>query len=176
MNPFAISKVLGGCGILLLPIQVRGVERKRLSDALRGAWVSSISIVESHSLRRTWFARALLSSGGCIDFTSSTTEVGNWVDVGTMNVEVFSDPPIIDKELSTYPLEAFVIEMVSLLVVEEGEVVAEAGIVLSGSEGRDIQLVAGEIPGSFSVGLPGEASGLDSRFPMERYRRVGLEK
>ncbi len=93
-----------------------------------------------------------------------------------MNVEVFSDPPIIDKELSTYPLEAFVIEMVSLLVVEEGEVVAEAGIVLSGSEGRDIQLVAGEIPGSFSVGLPGEASGLDSRFPMERYRRVGLEK
>lgn len=175
MKPYTISKTISGSRVLL-PIQIEGAERKLLPDALRGDSVVSVSIVESHSLDRTWFARTLLASGRCLEFTSSTTEVGNWVDFGTLNIKVCNAPPSIDKKLSTYPLKDFVVKQVSLLIVEDGGVVIEAGIVLSESASRELAFIAGEIPGSFSIRLPGHVGDLDLQFPLDRYRRVEFKE
>lgn len=174
MKHFTTSIPIEG-GRRRLPIQFEGVLRESLSANLVGDLILSIATPEGHSLSKVWYAQVEMSSGKAVEFTASSTEVEGWVEYGTINVGLMHARTPVAKPLITAAIKEFVIKAVELLVAEEENYQIEAGLVITAEDGRELVVVAGDIPGAFSVRLPGEKNELDPQFPWQDYLRLILD-
>jgi len=156
-------------GRILLPMQVEGIKRESLASALAGHRLLSISVPRSQSLEKAWYAQAKLSSGRILELSGSSTETENWAEYGTINVTVSGASIEVDAALSVFCVEGFVVDSIQLLVMDEGRYHIEAGLIIKAADDRVLIVVAGEIPGAFSLKLPDGQDGLDPQFPWQRY-------
>jgi hypothetical protein len=171
MKHFTTSRVAAS-GAVLLPMQVEGVLRGDLEDCLRGRKIVSASVPKAQSLSFSWFALIELVDGRAVELSASSTEVGNWIEYATINVEVAASVAQIDAPLINIQMLDFEVSSIELLVVNEGALKIEAGVVIRSVDSREIIAVARDIPGSFSIILPGDSAWPDSQFPKEQYIRV----
>lgn len=155
-----------------LPIQVEGVGRGQLVSCLVGQRIIEISIPEQNSLEMTWFARLVLASGAAVDISGSSTEVGGWVEYGTVNVQLVPVLAPIEGRWTSFACDNVVITSISLLAVNQGGYEIEAGLVVGVEGGQEFRIVAGEVPGSFSLLLPDGRGKLVPQFSPLEYRNV----
>lgn len=173
MKPFTTSTI-DEQGKTTLPMQVEGIAREELASSLVGSRIFSLSVPVQQSLEQAWFAQLLLSNNRGLEITSSSTEVGGWVEYGTINVEVSSPPVSVSKEVKEVGFDDFLIASIQILIADERGFQIEAGLVIESNDSREIMFVASDIPGSFSVLLPGGTGRLDPQFPLSQYHRSPL--
>ena len=156
-----------------LPFQVEGLASEDLGSVFLGANVLSCLLPENHSMEAAWLPRLVLDNEWCIDFSSACTEVGNWKEVGSLNLEFCWRPPEGESvKWSTTSLSDFCIKRVELLIYEDSEVSTAAGIVLIDKVGREIVVATGISPGSVSIALPLSQGSFRPEFPVEQCRRL----
>jgi hypothetical protein len=162
-------------GRVRLPMQIEGVRREALISSLAGDEILCVSVPENNSLEQSWFASAALKSDRRIDISGSSSDVGNWEEYGTINLELLRSPLEIEMRTIDVALEAFFIQSAFVLVVDESDHQIEAGIVISAEDGREIFVVAGDIPGAFSLRMPDGQGDLRPQFPWQDYRRILID-
>lgn len=170
MKPFITNAFRDGK--FVLPFQIEGLPQDRLIEPFEGAFVLAYGLSESQSFQATWLFRLALSTGWIVDFSSACTEVGDWKEVGSLNLRFAQDMKEGDRSLSSLtPMPYFQIKGIDRLIYEDASVYAECGIVLSDLLGGDLVVAAGVAPGSVSISCPLSEDGFHPEFSMGQYRR-----
>lgn len=175
MKPFTTSVSIGA-GRTRLPMQVEGASRGQLASRLLGERIPEITIPEQNSLEMTWFARLVLASGAAVDLSGSSTEVGGWLEYGTVNVELVPVLALIEGRWRRFECESMMIAAVWLLVVEQGGYEIEAGLTFDLEGGNIFRVIAGEVPGSFLLALPLGCGDVVPQFSLSEYRRLSIDE
>lgn len=158
-------------GKILLPMQLEGMSRNTAGGLLLNQAITELGIPVSHTPGKTWFARVTLGCGSTVDITASSTEVESWHEYGTLNAEFLPTVASPNVALSRYPISAFIIDRVDVLVAEDASYQVEAGLIFTAIDGRELAFVAGDIPGAFSVKLPEGAGELHPQLDWESHHR-----
>jgi hypothetical protein len=171
MKPFITDAFKDGK--FVLGFQIEGLPDERLREPFDDACITAYGVPKSHSFQATWLFRLLLDTGWVVDFSSAATEVGNWKEVGSLNLSFKSDhdgncdgTPWLIK-----PVSDFKVETMERLIYEDGDVYAECGLILEDIHGREIIVAAGMAPGSVSIAAPFSTDVFQPEFEMNQYQR-----
>jgi hypothetical protein len=144
-------------GRYVLEYQIENTTSWSMRDGVVGASIVSLSIPQGHSYRAAWIVRLLFDNGLRIDFSSASTGVGGWREIGSLNISICSDAsaePIDSLDLEVRQILDFKVSHVETLVHEEPDLLVENGIIFTSVHGDEIWIAAGPAPGSVSVRSP----------------------
>ncbi|WP_157499755.1 hypothetical protein [Lysobacter sp. Root983] len=164
MKPFTTIETLRN-GKFKFLAQIEGVTRERIAQELAGESVVSYRVPNGQSLESVWFLQLFLRSGLVVEITASSTQVENWQEFGTININICEGAKQSKLEGVMVGVESFEIEGVNLLLHEDEKYLIESGIVLRSSQAKEIMVAAGEYPGSLTVQAPFSGGGFEPQFP-----------
>jgi hypothetical protein len=160
-----------------LPISFCQIEADDFVDAFRRHCIVGYSMPHGHTFEEAWLFQLKLDGGKTFEFSSSSTIVTGWQEVGSLNVSMTDDEPenVHKKNGSSImvAIKPIVVSAISVLVYEDNDVVAEPGIVLSSEGDGEVIISAGIAPGCVSVHAPFSGSAFSPQFDLlscERYR------
>lgn len=168
MRPYITDTLRDGKHVL--PYQIEGVARSKLLNCLLGRSIKYYEIPTKQSLKACWQFRITLDSGDWIEFSSACTEVGDWQEVGSLNIRYakFDEVlPFDGYKKEEYP---FKIQIVDELVYKSEKVNSECGIIFGGEQGALI-VAAGVAPGSVSIKINTHSEEFEPEFDEDDYIR-----
>jgi hypothetical protein len=134
-------------------VQCEGASLPTLASTLVGEKLIGCSYPVGHSLHTTWMLRLYFASGLALEFSSASTDIGNWQEVGSLNVRVASlssasttkaaEPSMVSMTFD--PMELAKIEKI---VYEDSDVIVECGLLLHTRGETFVTVAAGIPPGS----------------------------
>lgn len=174
MKPFITDALVDGKYVL--PFQIEGVDRKTFIKFVHGKSVLGYSLPKDQMLKAAWDFCLFLDDDISISFSSATTGIGDWAEMGSLNINVCAIPDsnalrYADKYVSKN-LSLCVIKRVDQLVFRDEKVYSECGLVLCDGDGDEIIVAAGVSPGSVSVSLPSDKTQFEPELDIGDYIRI----
>jgi len=173
MKPF-ITPEISPDGRKNLNLQCEGIDRQDLGEFMRGRAITAYALPNSQTLKAAWLFRLVLDDGSSLEFSSASTEVVDWQEVGSINIRLVdkSSPPAEDfLWVDMLPLE---IVGVDVLIYEDEDVISECGIVICGIDEKEVIVAAGIPPGSVSIMNPILVGAFEPQFSVSTCRRIRL--
>jgi len=172
MKPFITDAFQGGK--FVLPFQIEGLPADQIAVPFEKAGVVAYGLPDSHTLKAAWLFRLVLNTGWVVDFSSACTEVGEWQEIGSLNLGFASKQPEDSIRWRTQSLGDFEVKSIERLVYEDAEVYTECGIILTDLTEREIVIAAGPAPGSVSIATPFSTDTFQPELSIERLQRRPL--
>jgi len=130
------------------------------------------SIPEDHSFRETWSFRLGFEGGVLLEFSSASTEVVGWQEVGSLNVQKMDDSKAGAIGRITTFAKPFRVSELEKVVYEDDDVISECGMAFHGGVGEpELVVAAGISPGSVSVAGQCSDEGFAPQFAISTCRR-----
>jgi hypothetical protein len=129
------------------------------SDSVKNLEIStikSLAVPSGQSLAQVWTLLLRLEPEGYLVCSAIPRDLGNWQEAGSLKLIFFKNLPAeyIDVPWNITELEKFEVESVEKLVISEGNVGLECGLIFNAKTGRQLWIVCSPAPGSVSVSLP----------------------
>lgn len=173
MKPFITNALQAGKYIL--PFQVEGLRNGDLNSIFHQSCILFYGLPPQHSFRAAWLFRIVLDRGWIVDFSSASTSVGGWQEVGSLNIELSVSPSSKkDAEFIISDVQNFTIVKCERLTYTEPDIYAECGIVFTSQTGSELLMAAGTSPGSVSIRAPFSSDQFAPEFEMDKYQRHEL--
>ncbi|GAA4358786.1 hypothetical protein GCM10023165_54130 [Variovorax defluvii] len=172
MKPFITPEIMPS-GKKVFTYQCEGVECKGLWTRLKGQQLIAYVLPEAHTLQTAWELSFVFGSGFVLEFSSACTQVGDWQEVGSLNICVPHRPPDVFATTEKNEIKIPAIDMVAAekLIYEDDDVIVECGLLLRGRHGQEVVVAAGIPPGSVSVRAPFSAGQpFEPQFPIATCR------
>lgn len=174
MKPFTTIESLAD-GSLYLPAQLEGLDSFDSLDLLRGAEVTRCCIPAAQRSDLAWSVCLEFSSGYSLEITSSSTLVRGWDEYGTINLALAASAVNDVDQVGPSELVGFVVGQIRILRWQSNGILVDAGIEFRSKHGGEVfSAVAVDIPGAFSMSLPGDAP-KNWQFPADEYARVDIQ-
>lgn len=171
MKPYITNSFKDGKHIL--PYQIEGMDRACIAEVLAGSTMESYEIPRKQSLKSCWQFRVNLDNGFWLEFSSACTEVGEWEEVGSLNITISNRIEALSPEKYERKPLIFKINGVESLTLDNKYIFSECGLVLIGRLG-ELTVAAGISPGSVSIKLPNQENEFEPELEYEEYSRCGL--
>lgn len=155
MKPFIIDAFRDGKCVL--EYQIENSTGLPLNESLVNSAICAVSVPVKQSLEQAWILRLTFDNGATADFSSASTNVGRWRELGSLNIRLFygHNDETASVSFAHHEVSGFKIKQVDRLVYEEPGLYVENGIILISEEGREIWIAAGVSPGSVSMQASG---------------------
>ena len=175
MKPFTTPEI-SPSGKKLLAFQREGFESW---DVVEGSHFVAYAMPHGHSTEGAWELRLVRDDGAFIEFSSASTEVGDWKEVGSLNLlwspygKATTNP---GAKLQTTAIPAFRVTRVEKLIYEDADVISECGVVFIAQHGTsdEVVIAAGVPPGSVSMMAPFAPAPFKPQFDLSLCRRQQL--
>ena len=176
MKPCITDSNNGPSKKISLLCQVDGLQRAEFAGALIAHKVVSYGYPANQSLQEAWLFFLTLDSGWNAIFSSVFTEIGEWKEVGCLNVTFSSElPPLNKTKWTIIRFDNFFVESVEWLVVNNDEIYVECGLVVKDALEREIVVATGVSPGSVSISLPLSSNSFRPEFATEQCARLRIK-
>lgn len=172
------DRALSAAERIFVPFRLEGFSGASVRDVLVGQRIIAFACPSGQSLGCTWQLRVFLDSGVVVEFSSLTTDLGNWQEVGSLLLRA------VDGRLPTdmcnhalfqsTMIGPFRINRIDCLLYETKDVLAECGVVLHSEEDQEIIIAAGVPPGSVSVSASSIEAQFEPEFETRCYQRMPL--
>lgn len=174
MNPFIVDPFQDGRYVL--GYQIENSTSTPLREAVLGASINKVAIPKRHSLKAAWIVRLAFDNNLSVEFSSACTDIGNWREIGSLNINIFSN---IDNDpesfiFDEYAINDFRVAALDRLVYEEENLFVENGIVFSSEKGEEIWIAAAPAPGSVTVQAPFSIQEFSPEFSAVECRRIRI--
>lgn len=162
----------------VLAYQIQNCTNRSLREALLGASIRRILIPIGHSCREAWLVRLILDNAVAFDFSATSTDVGNWREIGSLNIEIRElqemphDPPSLNFDC--HDIAGFRILKIERIVYEETGLWVENGIVLTSEKGEEIWIAAAPAPGAVSIRTPFCNTEFEPEIAIHHCRRIPI--
>lgn len=178
MKPFITPKVTE-TGKKLLQFQLEGGDLESIRDMLYRHRVTAYGMPEGHTFDAVWeFQLYFDDSSTFIEFSSACTQVGDWQEVGSLNLRFVAGDDesknYVGLGLPKHGISSFNVKKVEALIYEDSDVISECGLVLSGTDGGEIIIAAGVSPGSVSVAASFATESFEPQFSISACRREAI--
>jgi hypothetical protein len=176
MKPFITDASENGKSIL--KFQCEGKSREQINETLLGSQITAYLMPDEHTFETAWLFYLFFSNGCLIEFSSACTEIGNWREIGSLNLR-FDQDKFLDQKgerklFAKNGIEIFYVNSIECLTFEDADVYAECGIVFCDSFGQEIIVAAGPTPGSISIRAPFSTGEFKPEFSMTEYKRTPI--
>jgi len=176
MKPF-ITNADTDNSLFELKAQIDGLTLDDLSKKLSNVRIVGYSFPEGHSFSCAWLFRLYFDDDFLLEFSSTSTDVGNWREVGSINIRMVKKdlPSEYNQEIfNRKPIEPLVVSDIRLLTYDDSNVYAENGIILCTDAGQKIVIVSSVAPGSVSISAPFADEDFVPEFDMSEYKQAPL--
>lgn len=178
MKPFITPKT-SLTGKKLLEFQCEGIEAKALGAFFEGRSIVAYAMPASHTLHSVWQFDLILDNGKRVEFSSACTQVFEWQEAGSLNLQVFggicddTDDPLL--QVTRLSISCPRIVSIAKLTYEDTDFSSECGLALFCGNGEEILVAVGVAPGSVSVSAPFGRNSFEPEFPIAACKREPLE-
>lgn len=169
MKPFITDAYQGGK--FVLPFQLEGLPADQVGMPFKKSRVLAYGLPDSHTFKAAWLFRLVLDIGWTVDFSSACTEIGEWQEIGSLNLGFMRETPNDSVRWRMESLKNFEVKSAERLVYEDAEVYTECGIILTDLTQREIVIAAGPAPGSVSIAAPFSADTFQPELALEKLQR-----
>ena len=157
MKPF-ITPDISPAGKKALAIQFEGISQGELWAKIGNYRIVACSMPKGQSFQTAWIFRLIFENECVLEFSSASTVVVDWQEVGSLNISLASHPtlePTAENfEAVTINVPAIRVSRLDKLIYEDSDVISECGLVFGGDGGEEVVISAGIPPGSVSVSAP----------------------
>lgn len=158
---------------ITLMCQMQGLQRAEFVHALTAHTIVSFSYPGNQSLQEAWLFSFTLDSGWNVTFSSVCADIGDWKEVGYLNVAFsLTLPTLNETDWIIIGVNNFLIKSVEWLVVNNDEIYVECGLVVKDALDREIIVAAGVSPGSVSISSPFSNNSFIPEFTTEQCTRL----
>lgn len=178
MKPFITPEILVS-GKKLFSIQYEGIYSDEIWKKIGNKNIVSYSMLQGHSLRAAWLFRLVFQDDFFIEFSSASTEIMDWQEVGSLNIR-FSGHSA--KNINSESFECITTTISSIQVAKlekvlysDPDLVVECGVIIHGDSGEEIIVSAGIPPGSVSISAPFGSLQFEPQFDMSDCTRTTFE-
>ena len=164
-------------GKFILRFQCEGKLREQIEETLLGSSIDSYAMPLTHSFQSAWIFRLYFDNGYCCEFSSSSTELIGWQEVGSLNIRFIKNEDEQEESQNLLPktyLDTFQVNNIEKLVYNDNDVYSECGLVFRDDQGKEIIIAAGISPGSVSVCASFTTGPFQPEFPVSDYQRISV--
>lgn len=169
MKPFITDAFQGGK--FVLPFQIEGLPTDQVGVPFKNSRVLEYGIPDSHTFKAAWLFRVVLDTGWTVDFSSACTEIGEWQEIGSLNLGFSRENSNDSIRWRMESLRDFKVKSAERLVHEDAEVYTECGIILTDITKREIVIAAGPAPGSVSIAAPFSTDTFQPELAIDKLQR-----
>jgi len=177
MKPFITPELMSN-GRKVFKYQCEGINPDDLSNTIRGKFLHGYFLPKGHSFSEAWELSLFFDSDLEFQFSSASTDIGNWQEVGSLNIRLLRNQMKKikkDEVRIESSIEKIDIEMVEKLIYEDQDIVVECGLLLRSQDGREAVIAAGIPPGSVSMMAPFSSSyPFEPQFSISTCRREAI--
>ena len=177
MKP-SITPELSASGKTILAFQFEGIDAGTLREAMSSRKVVAFAMPHGHSFQATWLFRLILDGGAFFEFSSASTQVVDWQEVGSLNIRfgghLSNGSSDAGPEFETAAIPALRLRALERLVYEDDDVVTDCALVLTGEDGEEIVVAAAIPPGAVTVEASFTDGHFEPQFAVSKCRRERL--
>lgn len=172
MKPFIAPDILPN-GKEVLRYQCEDLELGHFLETLSDLRVVAYSMPVGHSFQAAWVFRLIFNTGSALEFSSTSTMVGGWFGVGSLNMRFVQEEArssgggVMDR----VEVPSFQLTSMAKLVCESDVMRSECGIVFGGEAGQEIVVTTGVPPGSVSIAAPFSSDPFEPEFAVSQCGR-----
>jgi hypothetical protein len=175
MKPFIANALKEGK--FVLGYQVENETSISLRDGIMGKSIRCLLVPSGQSLDEAWLLRLVEDNHLVLEFSAACTDVGNWREIGSLNIRFFHDAREHEADLPRFEVQEicdFRVARLERLVYEEDALRVENGIVLISENGQEIWIAAAPSPGSVTARTPMRETGFRPEIPIQDCKRVPI--
>ena len=173
MKPFIINARKNGKACL--PFQVENPSDIAFNSTFINHKIVSCGIPVGHTYSCAWLFRVLFDNGYQIEFSSACTEIGNWQEIGSLNICISSKDAVSKLDSALFlenKIDDFEVAKVERLCYEDEHVYTECGLIFLSLDGREIWIAAAPASGAVSIKVPFAPAAFKPEFALDDYKRL----